>query len=129
MQISTPNQSTEAADPCGWIREKLEETEEEGSPVGGPAVSINLYPEISQTLSHQPDSIHQVKWGPQHTKNRGLHWLGSEKMHQTLKRLEAPGSLEVWWGIRAGDRGAGMWNSRRVDWEGNKIWSVKKINQ
>jgi hypothetical protein len=32
----------EAADPCGWIREKLEEAEEEGDPIGRPAVSINL---------------------------------------------------------------------------------------
>jgi hypothetical protein len=42
MQIFTPNQWTEAADPCGWIREKLEEAEEKNDPVGGPAVSINL---------------------------------------------------------------------------------------
>ena len=27
-----------------------------------------------------------------------LVWVQSEKMHLTLKRLEAPGSLEVWWG-------------------------------
>jgi hypothetical protein len=55
-------------------------------------------------------------------------------MHLTLTRLEAPGNLEVWWG-RGGDilvevggmgRRYGMWNSWRVDWEGNKIWSVKK---
>ena len=44
MQIFAPNQRTEAADPCGLIREKLEEAEEEGDPVGGPAVSINLDP-------------------------------------------------------------------------------------
>jgi hypothetical protein len=30
-------------DPCGWIRENLEEAEEEGDPVE-PAVSINLAP-------------------------------------------------------------------------------------
>jgi len=54
-------------------------------------------------------------------------------MDLTLKRLEAPGSLEVWlgrggWGHPLGDRGwgYGMWNSQRVDWEGDKIWSVKK---
>jgi hypothetical protein len=55
-------------------------------------------------------------------------------MHLTLKRLEAPGSLEVWWG-EGGDilveMGVGvwrkyrMWNSWRMDWEGNKIWSLK----
>jgi hypothetical protein len=37
-------------------------------------------------------------------------------MHLTLKRLEAPGSLEVRWG---GERGVGrrygMWNSWSVD--------------
>jgi hypothetical protein len=32
------------ADPCGWIREKLEEAEEESNPVGGPEVSIDLDP-------------------------------------------------------------------------------------
>ena len=40
-----------------WIRKNLEEAEEEGNPVGEPAVSINLDPKISQTLDHQPGSI------------------------------------------------------------------------
>ena len=44
MQIFTPNQWTEAADPCGWIRKKLDEAEEEGDYVREPAVSINLEP-------------------------------------------------------------------------------------
>jgi hypothetical protein len=44
MQTFTPKQWTEAADPCGWIRGKLEEAEEEGDSVGEPAVSINLDP-------------------------------------------------------------------------------------
>jgi hypothetical protein len=38
MQKFVPNQWTEAADPCGWIREKLEEGEEVGHPEGGLAV-------------------------------------------------------------------------------------------
>ena len=42
MQIFTPNQWTEAADPSGSMREKLEEAEEEGNPIGRPAVSTNL---------------------------------------------------------------------------------------
>jgi hypothetical protein len=42
MQIFTPNQWTEAADLCDWIREKLEEAEEEGHPIEGLAVSTNL---------------------------------------------------------------------------------------
>jgi hypothetical protein len=53
-------------------------------------------------------------------------------MHLTLKRLEAPGSLEVRWGWEwkhpRGNRGlgrrCGMWNSQRVG-RGNKMWSVK----
>jgi hypothetical protein len=42
MQIFAPNQWTGAADLCGCIREKLEKAEEEGGPVGGPVLSINL---------------------------------------------------------------------------------------
>jgi len=42
-----------SSDPCGWIREKLEEAEEEGNPIGRPAASTNLVPGIFQTLSHQ----------------------------------------------------------------------------
>jgi hypothetical protein len=38
----------------------LEEAKEEVSPVEGPTVSINLDPEISQTLDHQPGSIYQL---------------------------------------------------------------------
>jgi hypothetical protein len=57
-------------------------------------------------------------------------------MHLTLKRLDAPGSLEVrrgeGWGQRV-DRGAGrrygIWNRQRVNPEGNKIRSVKKLNK
>jgi hypothetical protein len=45
MQIFALNQWTEAADPCCRTMEKLEEAEEEGNPIGGPAVSINLDPQ------------------------------------------------------------------------------------
>jgi hypothetical protein len=43
-------------------------------------------------------------------------------MYLTLRRLEAPGSLEVRWGWGW----CGMWSRQRVDggW-GNRIWSVK----
>jgi hypothetical protein len=35
-----------------------------------------------------------------HIYSRGLPGLvQAEKMHLTLKRLEAPGSLEVWWSV------------------------------
>jgi hypothetical protein len=44
LEVGTISYLFWAADPCGWIREKLEETEE-GDPVGGPAVSINPDPQ------------------------------------------------------------------------------------
>jgi len=37
-------------------------------------------------------------------------------------RLDVGG---VWWGRGGAGRRYGMWNSQRVEWEGNKIWSVK----
>jgi hypothetical protein len=55
-------------------------------------------------------------------------------MHLILKRLKAPGSLDVRWvggcGHPCADRGVGkrcgMWSSQRVEgWAGNVIWSVK----
>jgi len=62
-------------------------------------------------------------------------------MHLTLKILEAPESLQVWCSRGGGGVGTsswrqgrvcagrrnGRWKSQRVDWEENKIWSIKKI--
>jgi hypothetical protein len=39
---------------------KLKEAEEKKDSVGGPAVLINLDPEIFQTLDHQTDSVPQL---------------------------------------------------------------------
>jgi hypothetical protein len=59
-------------------------------------------------------------------------------MHLTLKRLEAPGSLEVRWGgvwglwggnphgYRGWGGGMGCGTVRGWTWGGDKIWSVKK---
>lgn len=44
MQIVIPNQWTEA-NPCGWIKERLEKAEEEGDPIGRPGVSTILDPQ------------------------------------------------------------------------------------
>jgi hypothetical protein len=38
----------------------MEEAEVGRNPVGGPTVSINLDPKISQTLIHQPGRINQL---------------------------------------------------------------------
>ena len=134
MQIFIPNQWREAADPCGRLREKLKEAEEEeGDPVGGPSVSINLEPRYLSntgppTRQHTPAYMrpptHIQQWtdGPGFSQKR--------KMHLTLKRLEAPGSLEVCFG-GGWEVGESSWTWRR--WRrygmwtgtGNKIWSVK----
>lgn len=62
-------------------------------------------------------------------------------MHLTLERLEAPGSGKAWqWGGGGGDglcvwgghplgdwwTRNGMRSCRRVDWEWNNDWTVKK---
>jgi hypothetical protein len=41
MEIFVSNQWTEAADPCGSIRERLKEAEKESNPARTPAVSTN----------------------------------------------------------------------------------------
>jgi len=66
MQISASNQWTEAVDTYGWIREKLEDAEEEDQ-----QSQLTWTPEIFQTLYHQPGSMHQLRWGPQHIYSRG----------------------------------------------------------
>ena len=59
-------------------------------------------------------------------------------MPLTLKRLEARGSGEVWWGVWSvcgyilldtGGRRNGMRNCQRADQEGNNDWTVKKQKQ
>ena len=51
----------------------------------------------------------------------------SEMIHLTLKRLEAPGILEVRWSqgesIHVETGCGGMWNSQRVD--GGGEWNMK----
>jgi hypothetical protein len=46
--------------PVVELGEKLEKAEKEGDSRGRMAVSTDLDPEISRTLSHQPGSIHQL---------------------------------------------------------------------
>ena len=121
IQIFAPNQCTEAADPCGWIREKLEEADKE-EPVGGLAISINL---DLQDLSSTGPPIRQVTPAymklPTYMQQRLLLSLGSEKMNIILKRLEVPGSLEVWmdpgWVV-----GTSLWRL----WGGEELWDVKQ---
>jgi len=116
MQIFASNQWTEAADPCGQIREKTEEIEEDQQS------QLAWSPEISKTLDHQPGNIHQRIWSPQHICSRALSGLASV-------REDAPNPQEtggprdfrglvgwVIWGHPCGDMGRGtgsrcaMWN-------------------
>jgi hypothetical protein len=48
--VDTSNKWTEAGNPCRWIRERLDEVEEEDDPIQRPAVSANLNPwDLSDT--------------------------------------------------------------------------------
>ena len=62
MKIFIPNRLKKFTDPCGWISEKLIEAEQEGNPVGRPAVSTNLNPKDPSktgqpTRQHTPDDM------------------------------------------------------------------------
>jgi len=133
MQICAPNQWTEAADPCGWVREQLEEAEEEGNRIRGPTVSINLDP-WNLSATETPTRQHtQLRWGSQHIYSRGLPSLGSvRKDAHSPQETGGPKGFRglVGWlrrghllGDRRTGRKYGMWNSHRVYQEGNKIWS------
>lgn len=62
-----------------------------------------------------------------HTAEACRVWTQSEKMHLTLERLEAPGSGEVGGGWDILLEMGGVWDvEQRVDWEGDKEWTVKK---
>jgi hypothetical protein len=68
---------TEATDPCDWIRWKLGEAEEEGDPVGGPAVPINLDPrDLSDiappTRQHIPTDMRPPTHIQQRTSGSGF---------------------------------------------------------
>lgn len=46
-------------DPSGWVKEKMDEIEEEVNPVGSHVLSINLDPQnFKDILGHQPGSIY-----------------------------------------------------------------------
>ena len=122
MQIFAPNQWTEAADHRGWVRENLEEAEEEGNPIRASAVTTNLdSQDISDT--EQPNQAAYTSWYEAfniYPAEDCWVWAQSEKMHVTLKRLEAPGSGEVWWS--KGWVGGGIL-VETGGWE--EIWGVK----
>jgi hypothetical protein len=82
MQILTPNQWTEAGDPWSRIRERLEEAEEAGDPIGRAAVSTNLdLRDLSDTEpptgQHTPADMRPPTHIQQRTAKPGL----SERKH------------------------------------------------
>ena len=94
--------------------------------------------EISQTLDHQTDSIHQLIWGSQYTYSRRLPGLCSFRydapnLQETGDPREFRG--QVGWGVRTSTwrEGCGeyVWDAKQRSeggwgW-GNKIWR-EKIN-
>jgi hypothetical protein len=105
---------TEAGGPCGWIRGKLEEAEEEGDPIGTPAVSTNL-------VSEPPGSIHQLIWGP------STHIL-QRSAGLDLVREEAPNPQETWghreWEGLQGWGGASLWHG----WGRYRMWNNQRVD-
>ena len=89
MKMFTPNQCTEAADAYGWVRERMEEIEEEGNPEGGPAVSINLDPRDHSDIGPKTTTWYEIP--NTHTAEDCWVWVQSEMMHLTLKRLKTQG--------------------------------------
>ena len=102
MQIFTTTQWIDAADPYCWTRDKLEEAKE-GTLEEDQHFQLTWTPKTSETPDHQPGSIHQLKWGSQHTYSRGLLSLGSVREDAPNPQENGgPGSLEVGKG-RGGD--------------------------
>ena len=124
MQIFAPDQWSEAPDSCGWIWRKMEEAEEEDYSVEYQKSQLTWTLEISQILEHQPESIHQLIWSPQHIYSRGIPNLG-------LVREDVPNPQETWGprefrflvclcvehppGDRQAERCYGMWSSWKVE--------------
>ena len=69
--------------------------------------------EISQTLSHQPGSIHYLKGGPILIDSRGLPCLASVREdapnpQERPQRVWRPVGMGIGWGHPLGDRGGEM---------------------
>ena len=87
--------------------------------MGGPAVSINLDPEIVQTLGQQTGIIHNWYVAPQHIYSRWLQGLCSFR-DDAPNPQQTGGSKEfqVVWGV-----GSSTW--RQVGAE--EVWDVQQL--
>jgi hypothetical protein len=126
---------TEADDLCDWIRENLEENEEQENPIRIPAVSTNLGPwDLSVTEPPTRQDTPADMRSPTHY-SRGL--LGLDLIREdSLNPQEIGGPREygalcgVWmggWGHPVNDGGMsyGMGNSQSEGQDGDKTWSMK----
>jgi hypothetical protein len=77
MQILTAIHWIELGDPSGGVRGRTEGAEEGWNPIGRTTISTNQTPHISQGLSHQSKSIHELVHGPSYICSRGLPCLAS----------------------------------------------------
>jgi len=127
MQVFSPNQCTEVRDPCGWIKERLKEAEEEGNPIGRPAVSTNL--ELWDLSDTEPTTSYRSWFEAPNI------YTAEDFLVLPLKDLGPQGIGRSGWGVGwgVGDilletarRRNGMRNCGRVDQEGENYWSVKK---
>jgi hypothetical protein len=140
----TPSQLSEVGDPCGWIRERLEAAEEMGDPHReDQQFQLTQTPEISQTLSHQSGSIHELVWAPQGPPTpltliyiRGLPGLTSvgediPNPWETWSPREWGGlvGLGLGWGgnalLETGVRKNELRNWRRAHREGYNGWIIQ----
>jgi hypothetical protein len=123
--------------PCGWIRERLVEGEEEGDPIGIPEFSTNLhFLDLSDT-EPLTRSILVLIWGPWYINSRGWPGLTSrrENAHNPRETWD-PGNEEAWWSVegcggvgtpwRPGRRNV-MRNYKRAEQEVDNNWTLKMI--
>lgn len=99
-QIIAPSQWSEVRNSWGWIGEWLEEVEEEGDPMGKPAVSRTWTFRSFRHWATNQAAYNDWSEAPNiYIGDECLVWLQWEKPHQALERLGASGSGEAWWGV------------------------------
>ena len=128
-----PTTGLKSGIPCGWIKERLEEVEEEGDPIGRPAVSTNLDPrDLSDT---EPPTRQHTLAGlrPQtHTYMYRGGLPGLDSMGE-----DAPNPRETWGPREWGGLGGGISTWRQsgggMEWgnvkgrtqDAGNVWIVK----
>ena len=121
MQIFTSNQWTEVDEPCGWIRKRLEESEEEGDPIRRPTVSTNLDLWDLSDIEPQPGSIYQLILGPKHIYSREIPGLDSVKKDAPNPQ-EAQSPRECWSLVVLGQE---EWRHPLVERE--EVWDEEQL--